>query len=68
MEFPLNKAKEGWKEGRPGGARIIMSEETTKDGKHDVFHGVVGHDETRGDASDASVHYAATHYPAKKKA
>jgi hypothetical protein len=63
-EFPLNHDKYGWREGPPGRARIILSEEDEE--PHDVFHCVIGHDETKD--ADASLHYIATHYPAKKKA
>jgi len=60
-EFPLTHDEDGWTEGLPGGARIIMSKEKTK--PYDVFHGVVGHDKTRD-----VFHYAAIHVQAKKKA
>lgn len=55
-EYPVTKQGQGWiGSGAVGPHRAITS---NKDG-HDTFHGVIGHDTSRG--GDKDDHYLATH-------
>ena len=55
QEYPVKPQGQGWVgTGSVGAHRVITSSE----GGHDTFHGVIGHDKTRG--GDKDDHYLAT--------
>ncbi|KAF8159672.1 hypothetical protein B0H34DRAFT_413223 [Crassisporium funariophilum] len=59
FEYPITKTPAGWQgtKGSPGTGRAI----TYHNGVNDVFHGVIGHDDSRGGVTGD--HYLAQHQP-----